>query len=125
MVLKKDRELQYMDESFIRNRITELRMQNGVSEYKMSLDMGHSKSYIQSISSGKALPSMSEFLYICEYLHVTPKEFFDTGDHFPQLTHTLYEIIRKLPADDIKMLTQLAERMFMYSEKLNDNKKKS
>ncbi len=64
-----------MDESFIRNRITELRMQNGVSEYKMSLDMGHSKSYIQSISSGKALPSLSEFLYICEYLHVTPKEF--------------------------------------------------
>lgn len=124
MVLKKDRELQYMDESFIRNRITELRMQNGVSEYKMSLDMGHSKSYIQSISSGKALPSLSEFLYICEYLHVTPKEFFDTGDNFPQLTHTLYEITRKLPADDIKMLTQLAERMSMYSEKLNDNKKK-
>ncbi len=114
-----------MDESFIRNRITELRMQNGVSEYKMSLDMGHSKSYIQSISSGKALPSLSKFLYICEYLHVTPKEFFDTGDNFPQLTHTLYEIIRKLPADDIKMLTQLAERMVMYSEKLNDNKKKS
>lgn len=124
MVLKKDRELRYMDESFIRNRITELRMQNGVSEYKMSLDMGHSKSYIQSISSGKALPSLSEFLYICEYLHVTPKEFFDTGDNFPQLTHTLYEITRKLPADDIKMLTQLAERMSMYSEKLNDNKKK-
>ena len=113
-----------MDESFIRNRITELRMQNGVSEYKISLDMGHSKSYIQSISSGKALPSLSEFLYICEYLHVTPKEFFDTGDNFPQLTHTLYEITRKLPADDIKMLTQLAERMSMYSEKLNDNKKK-
>lgn len=124
MVLKKDRELRYMDESFIRNRITQLRMQNGVSEYKMSLDMGHSKSYIQSISSGKALPSLSEFLYICEYLHVTPKEFFDTGDNFPQLTHNLYEITRKLPADDIKMLTQLAERMFMYSEKLNDNTKK-
>lgn len=113
-----------MDESFIRNRITQLRMQNGVSEYKMSLDMGHSKSYIQSISSGKALPSLSEFLYICEYLQVTPKEFFDTGDDFPQLTHTLFEITRKLPADDIKMLTQLAERMSMYSEKLNSSKKK-
>lgn len=124
MVLKKDMEFRYMDESFIRNRITQLRMQNGVSEYKMSLDMGHSKSYIQSISSGKALPSLSEFLYICEYLHVTPKEFFDTGDNFPQLTHTLYEITRKLPADDIIMLTQLAERMFMYSEKLNNDKKK-
>lgn len=54
-----------MDESFIRNRITQLRMQNGVSEYKMSLDMGHSKSYIQSISSGKALPS---FIYVNIYM---------------------------------------------------------
>ena len=50
-----------MNEKFIRERITELRIQKNISEYKMSLDLGHSKSYIQSISSGKALPSMSEF----------------------------------------------------------------
>lgn len=57
-----------MDEDFIRQRITELRIQKNVSEYRMSLDLGHSKSYVQSITSGRALPSMPEFLYICEYL---------------------------------------------------------
>ena len=41
-----------VDEAFIQNRISELRTKKGVSEYKMSLDLGHSKSYIQSISSG-------------------------------------------------------------------------
>ena len=46
-----------MNEDFIRKRITQLRIQKNVSEYKMSFDLGHSKSYIQSISSGKALPS--------------------------------------------------------------------
>ena len=66
-----------MDADFIRKRLTQLRMQKGVSEYQMSLDMGHSRSYIQSIVSGKSLPSMSEFLYICEYLGVTPIAFFD------------------------------------------------
>ena len=66
-----------MDENYIRNKISELRIKKGLSEYKMSLDLGHSKSYIQSISSGKALPSLSEFLYICNYLGVTPKDFFD------------------------------------------------
>lgn len=65
-----------MTDSFIRERITELRIKKGVSEYKMSTDLGHSKSYIQSITSGRALPSLSEFLYICEYLSVTPKDFF-------------------------------------------------
>lgn len=68
-----------MNETFIRERITELRIQKNISEYKMSLDLGHSKSYIQSISSGKALPSMSEFLYICDYLEITPKEFSHTS----------------------------------------------
>ena len=64
-----------MDTTFIRDRITELRLQKGISEYKMSMDLGHSKSYVQSISSGKSLPSLSEFLYICDYFDISPKAF--------------------------------------------------
>lgn len=60
-----------MEEQFIRDRISKLREQKQVSERKMSLDLGHSTSYIRSITSGRSLPSMSEFLYICEYLGVT------------------------------------------------------
>ena len=59
-------------EEDIRNRLTQLRMKKGVSEYQMSLDLGHSKSYIQGISSGRALPPMSEFLVICDYLAISP-----------------------------------------------------
>ena len=54
-----------MEESYIAKRITQLRMARNISEYQMSLELGHSKSYIQSIASGRAMPSMSEFLYIC------------------------------------------------------------
>ncbi|MEE1218879.1 MAG: helix-turn-helix transcriptional regulator, partial [Ruminococcus sp.] len=85
-----------MNDKFIRERISYLRTQKGISEYKMSLDMGHSKSYIQSISSGKALPSLNEFLYICEYLGVTPKEFFDTEIKEPLLVHKLNDITKNM-----------------------------
>ena len=61
-----------MDEAFIRSRITELRLKKGVSEYQMSLDLGQNRSYIQAISSGRALPSMKQFLNICEYFEITP-----------------------------------------------------
>ena len=47
-----------MDTQFIRDRISQLRIQKGVSEYQMSYDLGHSRSYIYNISSGKALPPM-------------------------------------------------------------------
>ena len=79
-----------MDEKFIRDRITYLRMQKNVSEYKMSLDLGHGKSYIQSIASGRALPSMSEFLYICDYLDVSPKNFFDPELKDPVLLEEIW-----------------------------------
>ncbi len=39
-----------MDEEFIRNRITELRLKKGVSEYQMSMELGQNRSYIQAIS---------------------------------------------------------------------------
>ena len=53
-----------MNEQFIRSRLSGLREEKQVSERKMSLDLGHSTSYIRSITSGRTLPSMSEFLYI-------------------------------------------------------------
>ena len=100
-----------MDDRFVRNRISELRTEKGVSEYKMSLDLGHSKSYIQSISSGKALPSFSEFLFICDYLGVTPKEFFDADTKEPQLVCKLTELAKNLTTDDLAALITMAERL--------------
>lgn len=57
-----------MDTQFVRDRITQLRLKKGVSEYQMSYDLGHSRSYVYNISSGKSLPPMAEFLQICNYL---------------------------------------------------------
>ena len=51
-----------VDANFIRNRITQLRLQKGVSEYQMGYDLGHSRSYVYNISSGKSLPPLPEFL---------------------------------------------------------------
>ena len=65
-----------MDADFVRDRITQLRVRKDVSEYKMSYDLGHSRGYINNISSGKTLPSMTEFFAICDYFDITPEEFF-------------------------------------------------
>ena len=100
-----------VDTTFIRNRITELRMRKGVSEYRMSLDMGHSKGYIQSISSGKSVPSLPEFLYMCEYLGVTPKEFFDSEIDEPAQVRALIEQTRNMNTKDLDLLITIAKRL--------------
>ena len=98
-------------EDFIRNRITQLRMNKNISEYQMSLDLGHSKSYIQNISSGRAMPSMSEFLFICEYLGVTPQEFFDEHTKNPVLRNTLIHEIDSLSESDVMLILGLIRRL--------------
>ena len=98
-------------EKFIRERITKLRLNKNISEYRMSLDLGHSDSYIRNITSGKALPSMSEFLYICEYFNVTPKEFFDESIDNPALINELVSLSNSLSNEDLLVLISMANRL--------------
>ena len=100
-----------MDTSFIRTRISELRIKKGVSEYKMSLDLGHSKGYIQGISSGKAFPSVPELFYICDYLGVSLQEFFSLDINDPQLVNELYQLAKTLDAEDLQVLIDTARRL--------------
>ena len=100
-----------MEHDYIREKITELRIKKGVSEYKMSLDLGHSKSYIQSISSGRALPSLPEFLGICEYFSIEPKDFFDTEKKEPALLNELYKKASNLKCEDLVALIAVVDRL--------------
>lgn len=66
-----------MDMEYVRSRITELRIQRGISEYQLSYEAGHSRNYIHNIVAGHSQPSLKELFYIIEILGVTPKDFFD------------------------------------------------
>ena len=61
-------------------RISELRIQRGVSARDMSLSLGQSESYINKIENKRTLPSMAGFFYICDYLNITPQEELDKLD---------------------------------------------
>lgn len=84
--------------TWVPERITELRIQKGVSARDMSLSLGQSESYINKIENRRTLPSMAGFLYICEYFGITPQQFFDTGAKSPQRgTELLRELERLTP----------------------------
>ena len=93
-----------MDAEFVRNRITALRMQKEVSEYQMSYDLGHSRGYINNISSGKSLPSLAELFAICEYLDITPAEFFTEQLSNPKLVRQTAQELELLEEDDLRLI---------------------
>ncbi len=100
-----------MELQFIRDRITQLRLQKGVSEYKMSYDLGHSRSYIYNISSGKALPPWSEFLAICDYFEITPEQFFCESKEISPLMQTVINELKNLSDDDMMVILNLIRRL--------------
>lgn len=94
-----------MDESFLAERLAQLREAKGVSARDMSLSIGQSANYINKIENKKTAPSMKVFYYICEYLEVTPHEFFDNGNTNPS---ALSEVIADLKGLDEKSLSHIA-----------------
>ena len=100
-----------MYEKFVRDRITDLRLKKGVSEYQMSYDLGHSRGYIYNRSSGKALPPLKEFFAICDYFGITPCEFFDTGLKNPELIRQATEGLKSLDEDDVAMIVKYINRL--------------
>ncbi len=96
-----------MDELFFPKRLAELRLQKNVSAREMSLAIGQNPSYINRIENGHTLPSMQVFYYICEYLGISPAEFFSSGNPSPLLRRELHEAIDHLSAAQSELILAL------------------
>lgn len=72
-----------MFEELFYDRLIKLRTEKKVSAREISLDIGQSPGYINGLENRNGFPSMQLFFYICEYLGVTPSEFFDEGNNHP------------------------------------------
>lgn len=101
-----------MTENFIGERITELRLRRNISECQMSLELGQSKSYVQSISSGRSLPSARQLFNIAKYFNISLSEFFDEGNHDSPAVQESIRLLRELDEDAaaaiLAVLQQLA-----------------
>lgn len=97
-------------ETFIKRLVT-LRVSKGVSARDMSLSLGQSAGYINNIENGVNLPSMTIFFYICEYLGITPREFFDTESTNPTKLNELTELAKNLSADKMDLVIKLTKEM--------------
>ena len=90
-------------------RLAQLRTRKGVSARDMSLSLGQNPGYINNIESGKALPSMSSFFYICEYLNITPSSFFDSETDNPEQLQQLIQKMKKLNEEQLASIENLVD----------------
>ena len=77
----------------------------------MSLSIGQNTGYINSIENGKNFPTMKNFFYICEYLHITPKDFFDADANDPEALHWMIANLKKLDPEEFEALSKIVESL--------------
>ena len=100
-----------MEKEMFIKRLTELRMAKGVSARDMSLSLGQSPGYINNIENGVNLPSMTMFFYICEYLQITPKEFFDISSINPTKLNNLIDLSKDLSSEKLDLVMNLVKEL--------------
>lgn len=96
-----------IDEEFFKNRLRALRNEKQVSAREMSLALGQNESYINKIESGKATTTISSFINICEYLNITPSDFFNEDINNTFKTTTFEQYIKKLTPHQAKYILEL------------------
>lgn len=101
----------YMYEDFVQERVAQLRLQKNVSARDMSLSLGQNDSYINRIENKKAVPSLQGLFYICEYFGITPQEFFDEGNAYPDRLAELVEDMKQLDEKALSLLAELAKQL--------------
>ena len=98
-----------MDKKQFGTRLAKLRQSTKASAREMSLTLELSDNYMNQIENGKTYPSMEKFFYICDYLKITPQEFFDTESTNPTKVNELLEIVKSLPNEQLDTLIALAK----------------
>ncbi len=57
------------------------------------------------------MPSMSQFLEICNYFNVTPQQFFDEGLHNLPLYQKANDLLKQLDDDDMMAVIPILNRL--------------
>lgn len=106
-----------MYENEFARRLSQLRAKLGISARDMSLSIGQNHGYINTIENGKAYPTMENFFAICDFLHVSPQEFFDVGTENPEKIRILTEMLKQLDERQIDNITAIVEDLIQKDKK--------
>ena len=101
----------YIEEKDFALRLATLRTKKGVSARDMSLSIGQNPGYINGIETGRNNPSLTGILYICEYLDITPSEFFDFDSTNPAKLKPIIEDMKKLNDEQLQAVATIVKNM--------------
>jgi len=100
-----------MEEKDFALRLATLRTKKNVSAREMSLAIGQNPGYINHIETNQGTPSLAGIFYICEYLGITPSEFFDVDNINPARLNKINHYLKELDDEQLEMVENLVKNL--------------
>ncbi len=88
-------------------RLSEIMEEKNRTARDLSLSIGKGSGYINSIQNKRAYPSMELFFIICDELNITPMDFFDTENKYPDLMNRVAPYFKKMNKEEFKTVENL------------------
>ena len=101
--------INFMNQKDFARRLSDLRLQRGVSARDMSISIGQSESYINKLENNESLPSMKVFFSICKYLKLTPAQFFDDSLENPEIINKIINNLKRLDRKQLENINSIIE----------------
>ena len=76
--------------------------------------MGQNPGYINNIESGKSKPSLEGFFFMCDYLSITPSEFFDIESSNPSKLDEIISDMKKLNEKQLDTIATLVKELIKH-----------
>lgn len=113
-----------MNQEWFSSRLSQLRTARKLSARDLSLSLGQSPGYINKIENNRSMPSMQVFFYLCEYLNITPAEFFDREITYPLLLNETIAELKKLDSQQLEHILNIAKDINISKSSIPHNKKR-
>ena len=78
---------------------------------KLEKKVQSNQNYINHIESNQGTPSLAGIFYICEFLGITPSEFFDIDNNNPAKLKKINEYLKKLDDEQLEMVENLVKNL--------------
>ena len=101
-----------MDEKFFSDRLRTLRNERSISAREMSLALRQNETYINKIENGQRAVSMQAFFRICDYLKVSPSDFFNQDIQNTKYdSENLIKKFRKLTSEQAEHISFILDEL--------------
>ena len=102
---------QELDYAKLGMKIKSLRLRKGLTQDNLAEMVSCNTSHISNIETGKSMPSLAGIFYICDFLDITPAEFFDDGSEDPARLKDLIGYLKQLDCEQLKNVTAIVKSL--------------